>query len=147
MSIWSSLFATKDIVEKGVDAVISAGDKLVYTDEEKMDMKLKIREHHLALLKASEPFKVAQRLLALWFSFLFGVAFIIGLIITLINIKLKYDYKVEVMNNPELANTQLVLLDTTQLFALVSAFSLGVIMITIVAFYFGGGTINSLRGK
>ena len=47
------IFSTKS-VDSVVDAVISTGDKLMYTDEEKADMKLKIGEMHIAKLKAYE---------------------------------------------------------------------------------------------
>ena len=54
MSIWSKLFGA----EKIIDAGIKAGDALFYTDQEKS-------EWHLRLLKAYEPFKIAQRWLAI----------------------------------------------------------------------------------
>ena len=44
--------------DKIVDAGISAADKIFFTNEEKADYRLK-------LLKAYEPFKLAQRLIAL----------------------------------------------------------------------------------
>ncbi|MDB4681396.1 hypothetical protein OAE88_00650 [bacterium] len=140
--MWGSLFGTATIVEKGVDAVVSAGDKLFYTDEEKADMKVKIREHHLSLLKASEPFKVAQRLLAVWFSILFGIGFLTGLGMTMFNMITTYR-QVKDGIDP----LSIVTIDITPLFSLVSSFDLGIIMITICAFYFGGGTLNSFKGK
>lgn len=142
MGIWSSLFSTGDIVSKGVDAVISAGDKLVYTDEEKADMKMKVREHHLRLLQASEPFKVAQRLLAVWFSLLFGIAFLVSLGLVVFNVVYKFNQaKLGVLP------AEIIQMDVTPIFNIVSAFDLGIIMITIAAFYFGGGTIESFKGK
>ena len=140
MGIWSSLFSTGEIVNKGVDAVISAGDKLVFTDEEKADMKAKIREHHLELLKASVPFKVAQRLLAVWFSILFGISFLVGLGMALFNTVYKFLQAKDGVKD-------IYQIDIQPLINIVNAFDLGIIMITIVAFYFGGGTLNSLRGK
>lgn len=54
MSIWSKLFGSDKVIE----GVYNGLDKVVHTDEEKSDFWLK-------LLKAYEPFKVAQRYLAL----------------------------------------------------------------------------------
>lgn len=53
MSIWGKLFGA----EKVVDAGIRAGDALFFTSEEKAEWRLR-------LLKAYEPFKIAQRWLA-----------------------------------------------------------------------------------
>lgn len=50
MSWWGRLLGT----EKAIDAGISAVDKMVLTDEEKIDLKINI-------WRAAEPFKVAQR--------------------------------------------------------------------------------------
>ena len=58
MSIWNSLFSGTNVVEKGVDAVVKTGDALVFTDEERVD-------YHMKFLALYEPFKIAQRFLAL----------------------------------------------------------------------------------
>ena len=142
MSIWGSLFATGEIVNKGVDAVISAGDKLMFTEEEKADMNLKMREHHLKLLEASQPFKVAQRLLAVWFSMLFGIAFITGLGITLFNVIYKFNQAKDGVEP-----NKIMQLDIMPLINIVNAFDLGIIMITVVGFYFGGALVSSYTGK
>jgi len=99
---------------KVVDAGISAIDALVFTDEEKSKAKL-------ALLKGYEPFKIAQRYLALIFSGLFSLAFFAALILTLL--EEPYD----------------------GVLAVVNAFSLGEVMLAIVAFYFLGGVTNSFK--
>lgn len=53
MGIWSKLFGA----DKVIDAGIRAGDALFFTNEEKAEWRLR-------LLKAYEPFKIAQRWLA-----------------------------------------------------------------------------------
>ena len=101
---------------KIIDAGISAIDALVFTDEEKSKAKL-------ALLKGYEPFKIAQRYLALIFSGLFSLAFFAALILAL-------------LGEPYDAVTDVVV-----------AFSLGEIVLAIAIFYFGGGMINGFGKK
>ena len=138
MSIWSTLFSSSKTVGDITSAIISTGDKLFYTDEEKADAKKLQREFFPTLLKAYEPFKIAQRILAMWFAFLFGVSFLIGLSMEVFNIFIKYQSLKEGVLNP-------VLLYTSPLIALVGAFSLGTIMIAIIGFYFMGGTLESFK--
>ena len=52
------IFGTKRAIEKTTDAAISTGDALFFTKEEKANW-------HERLLALYEPFKVAQRLIAL----------------------------------------------------------------------------------
>lgn len=101
---------------KIIDAGISAIDALVFTDEEKSKAKL-------ALLKAYEPFKIAQRYLALIFSGLFSLAFFAALILAL-------------LGEPYKPVTDVVV-----------AFSLGQIVLAIVAFYFLGGVMSGVGRK
>lgn len=61
MGLWSKFFGAGDAVNETVDAIISTGDALVYTDEEKAKYKLE-------LLKTYEPFKLVQRYLVLLFT-------------------------------------------------------------------------------
>lgn len=68
MGLWSGLtgavgkiFGTEKAVNRVFDVVERGVDKAIFTKEEK-------RDYHLLFLKAYEPFKVAQRLLAIMFS-------------------------------------------------------------------------------
>jgi len=141
MGILSSLFSIST-VDKAVDAVIATGDKLVYTDEEKAEMRLSTGNLHIKMLGAYVPFKIAQRVLAMWFSFLYGVAFIIGLSITVFNMISTYRQTIAGVKLEDIITIPL-----EPLFALMAAFSLGMIVLTIVAFYFAGGTLESWRDK
>lgn len=134
-----NIFSSDKTIGKGVDALISAGDKLVYTDEEKADMKQQVTKLHIELLQASHPFKVTQRILALWYSFLFGIAFISGLILSLINTYIKFKFI------PTKEVLEPTLLDMSDLLTSVQAFGLGGIVLAIVVFYFGGGSIESFK--
>ena len=137
MGIWNSLFNSSDTLGKATDAVINTGDKLFYTDEEKAEDRQKQREFFPILLKAYEPFKIAQRILAVWFSILYGLAFIVGVVITVFNMIATYKANVN--------STEAFLVPIEPLYALVSAFSLGIIMLAIVSFYFAGGTLESFK--
>lgn len=58
MSFWGRLFGSASVMERAADGIYNGVDKAIYTDEEKAG-------GFLNLLKAYEPFKLAQRLLAL----------------------------------------------------------------------------------
>jgi len=108
--------------------------------KKKTDMSLKIRNQFITLLKGYEPFKIAQRILVIFFSFMFGSAFMVGLGVTIFNMVITYRATLE-----GTAKEDIITISTEPLFALVTAFSLGWIMTAIVSFYFLGGTFNSLK--
>ena len=64
MNPFARLFGTQKVIDAGISGI----DKAFYTAEEKAENKLKAAPWKIALLKAYEPFKVAQRLLAVIFS-------------------------------------------------------------------------------
>lgn len=68
MGIWNALFGSADTVNKISDGIYDGLDAAIYTDEEKAKHKLDKTELAIRLLKVYEPFKLAQRLLALLFS-------------------------------------------------------------------------------
>lgn len=57
MGIFSRLFGSDKVVQAGIDGI----DKAFYTSEEKAEDSLKRLSMKEALLKAYEPFKIAQR--------------------------------------------------------------------------------------
>ena len=65
MGFFGSLFGNENVINKAVDGVYNGLDKVMYTDEEKADMAIKRSNLHIKFLKAYEPFKIAQRFLAL----------------------------------------------------------------------------------
>lgn len=137
---FSKLFSASEVAKDVVGATISAGDKMFYTDEEKADNKKEMIKFFPSLLKAYHPFKLAQRILAIWFSFLFGLSFLIGLFMFLFNSYIKYT---ELRKGVKLEN--IILLDYQPLIDLVIAFNLGTIILAIVAFYFTGGLVSSFK--
>jgi len=142
MGFWN-IFSAGDTISKATDAIISSGDKLILTDEEKLDYNAKATTQFIETLKAYHPFKVTQRILAIWYSLLFGLAFIVGLVITIFNMIATYR---QVLANAKLeVPLEIVTISLDPLYALVTAFSLGGIVMIIVGFYFAGGSLNSLK--
>ena len=61
---WLNIFGTEKVVNKGMDMI----DDAFYTDQEEAADGAVKREWKLKLLQAYQPFKTAQRLLALLYS-------------------------------------------------------------------------------
>ncbi|MBU70854.1 MULTISPECIES: hypothetical protein [Spongiibacter] len=117
IKLFSKLFGSDEVVGKAVDGVYNGVDKLVFTDEEKS-------ERFAILLKLYEPFKLAQRLLAM----IFGIPYAFGWLITfLASFFTSVEEQIELLSG-----------------------DMGSIVLAIVAFYFLGGAGESLlrgRGK
>lgn len=134
MGFFSKLFSSTEVAKDVVSATISAGDKLFYTSEEKADMKMNMIKFFPTLLRSYEPFKLAQRYLALIFTSIFSFAFISGLAMTFYNVYARFTEGKEAK-----------LLEVSQVIDLIEVFSLDYIMLAIVSFYFLGGSIESLK--
>lgn len=119
MGIWSKLFGA----DKVIDAGIRAGDALFYTDEEKS-------EWHLRLLKAYEPFKIAQR----WLAIILTTPFV-GLH-TLAGLQLLIMGWLPGPLQKSVHESALVLMEHNN-------DTLGVPVAIVLGFYFGGGMIES----
>jgi hypothetical protein len=117
MGIWAKLLGSDSVVEKSVDGIYNGLDKLVYTDEEKKD-------NHKAFLQLYEPFKVAQRYLAMTFSIPFAI-----LHVGAFSIRLAF-WDNEVLQQ----SIKTIQADMNT--------SLGMIVLAIVGFYFTGGAIE-----
>ena len=118
MSIITKLFNS----DKVIDGVMSGADKFAFTKEEKAD-------HFLKLLKAYEPFKIAQRLIAISVTGTYLLVNIIALFTFIISIwidKLEGKAALIVQMNNE---------------------SLHWPFLTIIAWYFAGGVVNGLKKK
>ena len=117
------LFGSSEIITQGAKLI----DDAFYTDSEKAEDIEKARQskqgHHINLLTAYAPFKVAQRYIAVTFLFNFTFSFFLILGMTLFK------------------------MDTAPALAVIGAFNIGMIMLTIVGFYFGGGLVESWNRK
>lgn len=64
MGLLRSIFATPDTANSAVKAVISAGDKIWYTEEEKAEGRLKLNQWYLDYLKVTSGQHLARRIIA-----------------------------------------------------------------------------------
>jgi len=104
----------------GSPSVINKGMELIddafESDEEARESKTKAK---IDLMKAYAPFRIAQRYLALMFGGMFVLSFFLVLGMTLAGY------------------------DTKPVFGVLSEFRVGECMMIILAFYFGGGLVES----
>ena len=127
LGILSNIFGSGDVVKKGLDLI----DEAWTSDEEKANNEVKIIEAKTnakaTLLNAYAPFKLAQRYLALMFTFVYLFIMINGILGAL------YGWV-------NMENVKEALKFANEMW-------LGEIMITIIAFYFGGGLVESYKKK
>ena len=113
MWIFEKLFGSNKVIEKMGEGIYNGIDKAIYTPEEQIENRLKS-------LAAYEPFKIAQRLLALVFTIPYALAWIITFIASFFI---------------DVADQQAVLLNG----------NMGQIVLAIVGFYFLGGVVNGIK--
>ena len=127
MGILSNIFGTGEVIKKGLELI----DEAWTSDEEKADNEAKIIEAKTnakaTLLNAYAPFKLAQRYLAMMFTFVFLFIMMNGVLGAL------YGW------------VDMVAVQEAKKFA--NEMWLGEIMLTIVGFYFGGGLAESFKKK
>ena len=111
------LFGSKDVIQQGISLI----DDIHTSTEEEVVAKSKAKTD---LLAAYAPFKLAQRYLALMFTFTFLSCFAITLGMTL-------------AGKGDIEGVKDIL----------SEFWIGEIMLIIVGFYFGGGLAESISRK
>ena len=117
MGIISSLFGTGDVITKGMELI----DNLHTSTEEEIAAKSKARTD---LLSAYAPFKLAQRVIAFGFTFMFLFIMANGVLGALYGV------------------IDLEAVDKAKDYA--DSMWLGEIMLTIVGFYFSGGMIEGV---
>lgn len=118
MGIINTLFGGGDVVSTGMKLI----DSIHVSATEEIEAKTKSK---VDLIKAYAPFKVAQRWMALIFSLTFIVSY--GLCVGLYLMG-SSDHIVGVKE-------------------IIAAFKIDYIMLTITAFYFGGGAFEGVLGK
>ncbi|MBX2848963.1 MAG: hypothetical protein KTR16_11625 [Acidiferrobacterales bacterium] len=110
--ILKSIFGSGDVISKGMDLI----DGMHTSTEEEIGAKSKAK---VALMNAYAPFKIAQRILAAMFATTFLMSFVLVLVMTLF-----FDAQLDAVRG------------------VISEFYIGEIMLTIIAFYFGGGFLE-----
>ena len=127
LGVLNNIFGTGEVVKKGLDLI----DEAWTSDEEKADNEVKIitakTNAKATLLNAYAPFKLAQRYLAMMFTFVFLFIMMNGVLGAL------YGW------------VDMVAVQEAKKFA--NEMWLGEIMLTIVGFYFGGGLAESFKKK
>ena len=89
-----------------------------------LPMTKKIKDENInGVFKQYTPFKLLQRTMAIIFSLLYILAMVIALAAHYNGV----DYK--------------------EIVAIITAFNVGMVMLAIVGFYFGGGALDSLKKK
>ena len=115
--ILGKILGSGNVVEKGMALI----DSMHTSTEEEIAAKSKAK---IDLMNAYAPFKLAQRYLALMFTFTFLICFAITLGMTL-------------AGRGEIEGVKAILGD----------FWIGEIMLLIVGFYFGGGLAETMKSK
>lgn len=118
MGWFSDLFSANNVV----DAIIDSGDALVYTEEEKAKAAQLAVDTKLKMLPLFEPFKLAQRYIALAFTTNFLLSFWVG-----VSLYVWFPAYLDGFLN------------------IVGVYQLGWIMLAIISFYFGGGFLESFK--
>jgi hypothetical protein len=119
-AVLAKILGSKDVIQQGMSLI----DDMVVTTEEEIAAKSRAKTD---LLAAYQPFKLAQRYIALMFTAMFLFIMANGVVGAL--------YGVIDMANVEAAKD----------FA--ASMWLGEIMLGIVGFYFGGGLASSIKEK
>lgn len=117
LSILGKILGSGDVIKQGMSLI----DDMHTSTEEEVAAKSKAKTD---LLSAYQPFKLAQRYLALMFAFTFLLCFAITLGMTL-------------AGKGDIDGVKAILGD----------FWIGEIMLIIVGFYFGGGLAESVKAK
>ncbi len=71
-----SIFKAPETIDKALGAVISAGDALVYTEEEKAEMRIKIADIHLKHIQATAGENNHTSIARRWFAMVVTAPFI-----------------------------------------------------------------------
>jgi hypothetical protein len=114
IGVLAKILGTPDVIKSGLDLI----DDLHTSETEEIEAKTKAK---IDLMGAYAPFKIAQRYLALMFTFTFLACFVLVLSMTLAGKT-----------------------DTDSIRAVISEFYIGEIMFTIVGFYFSGGFFEGI---
>jgi len=121
MAFWSKLFGSDKIIDAGISGI----DAMIFTDEEKSSAKMKF-------LKLYEPFKLAQRYLAMTFC----PAYVFMWVVTGL---------LEVANIFIVAFTDKSL-DIAVMYKLLSG-DFAMMVLLILGFYFGGGAVEGIVNR
>ncbi|AMO58126.1 hypothetical protein [Endozoicomonas montiporae] len=130
MSFWGKLFGSDNVIKKATDGIYNGIDAAIFTKQEKAG-------HFLNLLKAYEPFKLAQRFLALT----------VGIPYVLVWLVCAFMMVIAAFMEPcttEMICRSNTVLDISKELASKNNDTLGVPFAIILGFYFAGGTAEGI---
>ena len=127
MSIIGKLFGSENAIKKATEGIYNGVDKMVFTDEEKSG-------HFLSLLKAYEPFKLAQRLLALTVAIPYVLVWLMsaGMLVAAGFVEPGYGKQVA---------------EAARALGELNNDTLGMPVALVLGFYFGGGAIEGVVSR
>ena len=118
LSVLGKIFGSGDVISKGIDLI----DSMHTSTEEEIAAKTKAKTE---MLSAYAPFKLAQRVIAFAFTFVYLTCFALVLGFTLVG-----------------QETDANIIKQT-----LEDFQIGYAMLIILAFYFGGGAFEGVLDK
>lgn len=127
MNFFGRLFGSDTVINKAADGIYNGIDKALFTNEERAS-------HFLNLLKAYEPFKLAQRFLALVVAIPYVVTWLLCAAMLVFAGFADPSYGEQVA----LAAKELGTLNND---------TLGVPVSLVLAFYFGGGAVEGVVAR
>ncbi len=127
MGIIASIFGGGKVISEGFKLI----DSMHTSKEEEIEAKSKAKTD---LLTAYAPFKIAQRVIAFAFTFVFLACFVLVMGMTMFGEPTMAANGVRVFD-PRIADVR----------AVIGEFWVGQIMMIIVAFYFGGGAFEGIQ--
>jgi len=117
-SVLAKIFGSGDVIKSGIDLI----DSMHTSTEEEIAAKTKAKT---SMLEAYAPFKLAQRVIAFAFTFVYLVCFSLVLGFTLADMATDADKVKQVLED----------------------FQIGYAMLIILAFYFGGGAFEGVMAS
>lgn len=124
MSFWGRLFGSDNAISKAADGIYNGIDKAWYTDEEKA-------AGFLSLLKAYEPFKLAQRLLALAVTLPYIVVWLMCALMIVVSAFVEPGYGKQIE-------------EASRLLGELNNDTLGTPVALVLSFYFAGGALEGV---
>lgn len=143
MSFWSSLWSAPETVSKAVDAAIATGDKLVLTEEERLDYRKELGEWYLRWLQVSSGSDLARRLIALVVIFLFAI---LVLVIVVLYILGAATTDVATVDGTTVLVPNVWLVVADKILGLASTVVLPIV-VTVIGFYFTVRAVTNFARK
>lgn len=127
MSFWGRLFGSENVIKRAADGIYNGVDKAIYTDQEKAS-------GFLNLLKAYEPFKIAQRLLALVVSIPYVLVWLMSaaMLVAAGFVDPAYGKQIE---------------EAARVLGELNNDTLGTPVALVLGFYFGGGAVEGVVNR